>query len=249
MLLDLTEFDPELTRQQLLEGSPLRGSVVTADGLIMPADMAADLQELDEEMDSFLDDWDEADRQAVALLREALPQARGASPPASVALAAAMLRQRLRKGAFELRPVLRTNGWKKRLPADDARLWIETVGGLILMRDDTGLAPEDEALLASLEHGDWAGAVIGMVRGGVGAPATARRLVSYIGTCPEIEGEVDDDERDLVADAFDLILPIWQAAGAIDDRQRVTELGRWGLPRSLAWAWAGDFDAPSDDQA
>lgn len=203
------------------------------------------LEELDEETERFLAEWDEADRQGVALLREALPEVRDARPPASLPWAAATLRQQLQTRAFHLRPVLSANGWQKRLPADDVQLWTETVGGLILMRDESGLPPDQEAMLAALQHADWAGAMIGMVRGGVGCPATARQLVSYIDGCPEIEGEVDEDDRELIEAAFDLILPIWQAAGAIDDNQRVTELGRWGFPRALAWAWHGDFDAPS----
>lgn len=202
------------------------------------------LEELDEETERFLAEWDEADRHAVALLREALPEVRDAPPPASLARAAAILRQQLQRRPFHLRPVLRANGWKKRLPANDVQLWIETVGALILMGDESGLPPDQEAMLVALQHADWAGAVIGMVRGGVGAPATALHLVSYIDGCPEIDGDVDEDDRELIEDAFDLILPIWQAAGAVDDNLRVTELGRWGLARALTWAWQGDFDAP-----
>ena len=37
---------------------------------------------------------------------------------------------------------------------------------------------------------------------------------------------------------------VWQAAGALDAGLHLTELGRWGLPRALAWAWGGDFDQP-----
>jgi hypothetical protein len=207
--------------------------------------MKSFLEQLDEETESFLEEWDEADRQAVALLREALPEVRDTPAPASLTQAAAKLRLQLQTRAFDLRPVLRANGWENRLPGQDVQLWTETVGGLILMRNEAGLPPDQEALLVALEHADWAGAVIGMVRGGVGAAATARDLVSYVSACPEIDGEVDVDDRGLVEDSFELILPIWQAAWAIDDNQRVTELGRWGFPRALAWAWQGDFDAPS----
>ncbi len=54
---------------------------------------------------------------------------------------------------------------------------------------------------------------------------------------------VDDEDRELIEAAFELLMPTWQAAEALDAGQRLTELGRWGLPRALAWAWGGEFDA------
>jgi hypothetical protein len=59
-----------------------------------------------------------------------------------------------------------------------------------------------------------------------------------------VEGEVDEDDRRLIEAAFDLLVPVWQVVGALDAEQRLTELGRWGLPRALAWAWGADFDLP-----
>lgn len=239
-LLRLDRFDPDLSRREVVESSPLLGPV-EAGGFIVPPDLA---EALDEETEEFLEEWDEADRQAAALLRQALPEVRDAPPPRGLGVAAATLRQRLRKSAFELRPVVRANGWSKRLPADDRQLLIETVGALIAMKNDTGLDSELESLLITLQRADWLGAVIGMVRGGAGTRVTAARLVTFVDACPEVEGEVDEDDRDLMEGAFDLILPTWQAAGALDDHMQLTELGRWGLPRALAWAWNADFDRP-----
>jgi hypothetical protein len=197
-------------------------------------------------MEDFLKEWDEAEAEAVALLREALPEIRDMPPPPGLAAAAADLRRRLGSRDFDLRPVLRANGWSRGLPPDDRQLWIEAAGGLIAMENPTGLAAEQESLLAALEHADWLGAVLGMVRGGAGTPVTPRQLVSYIDSCPEIEGEINEDDSELIEAAFELILPTWQAAGALDAGMCVTEVGRWGLPRALAWAWDGDFDAPSE---
>jgi hypothetical protein len=144
-----------------------------------------------------------------------------------------------------LRPVARANGWSRHLPADDRQLWIETAGALIAIKDDTGLRASKESLLMTLEHGDHLGAVVGVVRAGAGSQAGAAELVRHIDACPEVEGEVDDDDRALIEAGFDLLVPVWQAAGALDASERLTELGRWGLPRALVWAWGGDFDAPS----
>jgi hypothetical protein len=95
----------------------------------------------------------------------------------------------------------------------------------------------------ALEFGDWLGAVIELVRAGVGASASPEDLVSNINDCPEVEGEVAPEDASVVQTAFELVLPAWEATGAVDDRRRLTSLGRWGLPRALAWAWDHDFDS------
>lgn len=43
------------------------------------------------------------------------------------------------------------------------------------------------------------------------------------------------------------MVPAGEAAGAIDSDRRLTALGRWDLPRALAWAWNGDFDNGDSD--
>jgi len=54
----------------------------------------------------------------------------------------------------------------------------------------------------------------------------------------------DEDDRVLIEAAVDLLVPVWQAVGALDVEQRLTDLGVWGLPRALAWAWGASFDLP-----
>lgn len=244
-LLGVDPFDPELCRSELTEASPLQ-RLVEAGGLIVPRELIVEIEDATED---FLAEWDGADQEAAALLRNALPEIRDVPEPRGLPLAAATLRQRMRSSAFELRPVMRANGWSRKLPKDDRQLWIETAGGLIAIRNETGLDPELESLLIALEHADWLGAVIGMARSGAGTSVTARQLVAFIDACPEVEGDIEDDDREFVADAFQLILPTWQAAGALDAHMRLTELGRWGLPRALAWAWDADFDAPPEPAA
>jgi hypothetical protein len=87
------------------------------------------------------------------------------------------------------------------------------------------------------------GAVVGLTRGGVGASADPAALVATINDCPEVDGRVDPDDADLVELAFEVVLPTWEAVGAVDADRRLTALGVWGLPRALARALDGDLDA------
>jgi hypothetical protein len=65
-------------------------------------------------------------------------------------------------------------------------------------------------------HDVWVGAVVGLVRGGVGASADPAALVP--------------DDADLVELAFEVVLPAWEAVGAVDSDRRLTILGVWGCP-------------------
>jgi len=120
-----------------------------------------------------------------------------------------------------------------------------SVAALVAPREPSGLPPDEEARLEAVQAADWLGAVVGLVRGGAGAPATPSALVGAIDDSPEVDGEVAAADVDGLEAAFELILPVWEAAGALDGDWRLTPLGRWALPRGLAQAWAADFDAPS----
>ena len=79
-------------------------------------------------------------------------------------------------------------------------------------------------------HDVWVGAVVGLVRGGVGASADPAALVAAIDACPEADGTVDPDDADLVELAFEVVLSTWEAVGAVDSDLRLTILGVWGCP-------------------
>jgi hypothetical protein len=111
------------------------------------------------------------------------------------------------------------------------------------MREPSGLDPELEAAVMALELADWLGAVVGLVRGGVGANAEPAALVAAINDCPEVDGTVDPDDAELVELAFEVVLPTWETVGAVDADRRLTALGAWGLARALARAWGGDLNA------
>jgi hypothetical protein len=80
--------------------------------------------------------------------------------------------------------------------------------------------------------------VIGLVRGGVGQSAEPEELIRLIETCPEVEAqEADPDEHVILAAAFETVVNLWEALGAVDADRRLTPLGRWGLPEALRLAW------------
>ncbi len=189
----------------------------------------------------FLEEWQEADRAAVELLRDALPDVVSTPTPAEPLRAAAtQIRDRLTDRPY--RHLAAAAGWAKQPPSDDQELWIQAAGGLVSMNGESGLGSHEESSLMTLQHADWAGAVIGLARAGVGTRAWAEDLFALSDKCPEIEGSYDADDREPIEFAFGLIVPIWEAVGALDEHRRLTPLGHWGLPRALAWAWDGSLD-------
>jgi hypothetical protein len=188
-----------------------------------------DWDEQTEDDEEFLAQWEKAEAEAVEVLRQALPAPMLAQVPAGELTAAC---QRLRAGLAQHDPAVETirraAGLDPPLPADDAELWLAAAGALIAMREPSGLDAELEASVMALELADWLGAVVGLVRGGVGASADPAALVAAINHCPEVDGTVDPEDADLVELAFEVVLPTWEAVGAVDADRRLTALGVWG---------------------
>jgi hypothetical protein len=197
----------------------------------------------DEADDELIRQWEQAERECVALLQEALPAVRAAAPPTDALRdAAAQIRRGVGGGDYPYVYIAAAAGWGKDLPDDDRELWVGATGALTALREDSGFDTQTEAGLVATELADWVGAVIGLVRAGVGASAEPAALVRYIDECPEVDGEVDPDDAVQLEFVFDTVMSAWAATGAIDDRGRLTPLGWWGLPRALGWAWNTDFD-------
>jgi hypothetical protein len=208
-----------------------------------PADALDGYDDLaDFDADGFLQEWQEADRAAVDLIREALPEAVGASAPRE-ALAEAADRIRAHLTEWPTRHLAAAAGWGRQVPADNEILWVQAAGSLVSMHGESGLGSHEESSLMALQHADWAGAVIGLVRAGVGTRAWPEDLFRLADKCPEIEGSYEPEDQEPIEFAFQLIVPIWEAIGALDEHRRLTTLGHWGLPRALAWAWDGSIDA------
>ena len=60
----------------------------------------------------------------------------------------------------------------------DAELVLRCAAATISPREETGLDPEEEATLLTLEHADWLGAILSVVRRGPGADASPEALVA-----------------------------------------------------------------------
>lgn len=201
----------------------------------------------DEDLEEFLRAWDEADRAAAAVLCSALEDFRGQPEPTeALAAVADGVRKGLRKRSHPFGWIRKAAGLRDEpFPDSDVELMLRCAEGTISPRDDTGLDPEEEATVATLEHADWLGAVVSVVRGGPGANASPHALVEGIRTCPEVEleSDLDLDEETHLETAFWILALPWEVLGLIDRDQRLTPLGAWILPRALARAWDSDFDS------
>ncbi|CAN5296011.1 hypothetical protein BH20ACT8_BH20ACT8_06480 [soil metagenome] len=124
------------------------------------------------------------------------------------------------------------------LPDEDAACWLELAAAVVAPRDDVPLDADAVAAWAALEPADWAGAVIELVRGGVGTRATPEDLVALIERCPEVEGEdLTTEDETVLIEGLGVIVALWAALGAVDAEHRLTALGAWGLPEALRLAW------------
>lgn len=194
-----------------------------------------------------ISDWEKVDRQAARVLREALGEHRGAPIPAGEPdTIAPGVRDGLAAGTYPFDWIGRAAGFGREAPPDDgAELILRCTAATISPLEETGLDPEEEAMLISIEHADWLGAIVSAVRAGPGADASQRSLVAGIAACPEVEPgpgtDLDDDVAFLEA-AFSILSVPWRALGMVDGDERLTALGVWALPRSLARAWGSDFD-------
>lgn len=198
----------------------------------------------DDEVEAWLEEWDEAERHAAHVVREALTHLRGAAPPAgAIAAAAAQLRAGVGHDQYPLSWIRRAAGLSQELPADDTELLLTLLAATISPKEQTGLPAEEESALLALELGDWAATIIELARAGLGASGDPDALADAIQRCPEIEAAADDpDDSGVAGLAFELVGFAWEATGALDQDRKVTPLGVWALPRALTRAWNVDFD-------
>jgi hypothetical protein len=142
--------------------------------------------------------------------------------------------------------------------------WEEPGGG----SGDLGEVDSAVAAICAIDHFDWLAVITALAEGGPGTSASAADLAAYVRDYdPEyLElGEEDDRERDEdelrgefdepddEVEEFDelgmegLFLPVttlWHVLGAIDDDDRLTALGWWGLPEAMRRVWAPPGEAP-----
>ncbi|HET9973329.1 MAG TPA: hypothetical protein VFQ68_34200 [Streptosporangiaceae bacterium] len=128
--------------------------------------------------------------------------------------------------------------------------------------DDQDDTDSEIAAICAIDHFDWLAVITALAEGGPGTPASATDLAAYVrdydpedldgpdqGPAGPADGEEGDDDEDVFDDAFSdddltlegLFLPVtslWQVLGAIDDDERLTSLGWWGLPEAMLRVWA-----------
>ena len=206
--------------------------------------------DLDDDLEEFLAAWDEAHREAAEVLRNALEHLREQPPPSrELALVAPRLRDGLRDGSHPFGWIRKAAGLEaEALPENDAELLVSCAAATISPREETDLDPEEEATLLSLEHADWLGAIVTVVRQGPLSDASPEALADGIRACPEVDVPPDFDFEDLAhaETAFWILALPWHVLGLTDRDQRLTSLGSWTLPRALARAWGSDFDSPPE---
>jgi hypothetical protein len=106
------------------------------------------------------------------------------------------------------------------------------------------------AAVCALDHYDWLAVMSALASGGPGTPASAADLARYVreydqGTEPDVPGDFDDapgdydDYDDLSVEGLFLhVTAMWSVLGAIDEDDRLTALGWWGLPEAMRRAWS-----------
>jgi hypothetical protein len=122
------------------------------------------------------------------------------------------------------------------------------------------------AAVCALDHFDWLAVMSALVTGGPGTPASAADLARYVRDFDpgEVAGlDEDEDEDDYEFETFDSadlededdaqefddfdelsieglflhVTAMWSVLGAIDEDDRLTPLGWWGLPEAMQRAW------------
>ncbi|MFZ0121820.1 MAG: hypothetical protein WAN20_00985 [Pseudonocardiaceae bacterium] len=201
------------------------------------------LDEEDEE-DDVLAEWEAAEQAAADELRGVLAEV-GERPRPDPELQAACrgLRTALRSGARSAELLRAGSGVDAdKLDSDDARLWLRLAAGVVNPVYEPSDGPSDgpsegtasdEIPGIALDHEDWLAAVKGLARGGPATPASATNLARFL------EDVDDDDDVRVLAGWFITVVEQWRVLGAVDDHERLTPLGWWGIPEALLQAWSG----------
>jgi hypothetical protein len=123
------------------------------------------------------------------------------------------------------------------------------------------------AAVCALDHFDWLAVMSALVNGGPGTPASAADLARYVrdfdpdevigltvagngDAVPDDDEDAEFDDSDFADGEFDdfdelsieglflHVTAMWSVLGAIDEDDRLTALGWWGLPEAMRRAWA-----------
>jgi hypothetical protein len=197
---------------------------------------------LDEADEDLFAEWDAAEQAALDELQDILDEVgERPRPDAELETACRSLRIALQHGEWPA-DLLRAGGGvdPRNLDPDDQQLWLRLATGVV---DPVEEPPEDipveELSATALDHEEWLWAVEALARGGPGTPASAEDLARFTAGASD-----DGDDIDVLAGWFNSVVEQWQLLGALDDRERLTRLGWWGLPEALVQAWSTNADSP-----
>jgi hypothetical protein len=136
---------------------------------------------------------------------------------------------------------------------------------------DSDQAESELTAICAIDHFDWLAVITALAEGGPGTGASASDLGGYVRDYdpedpegpddggpgeadePDVEDEPDgfylsdDDEYDdlTMEGLFLPVTSLWRVLGAIDDDERLTALGWWGLPEAMLRVWAPSSGAQS----
>ena len=210
-------------------------------------------QEFDFDEEEFLAEWAEAEEQAAEAVRIGIAELDVPVPTyEELTAAAASIRAAARDDDYAIGWAVRAAGFEhldELDEVDDEGLVVEVLAAPISMVEDPEIDAEDAATVMALQLADWVAAVLGLVRGGPGAPADPEAVVELIADSPDVDGELDTEDVPLLEQAFHLVLPVWRGAGIVDRDDQLTTVGAWALPRAAVLAWSEDLDlAPLSDE-
>ncbi len=222
--------DPAATRkyrelQERWMSSPLPDGRVPMDEL------------LDEADDDFFAEWDAAEQAALDELQDILTEV-GERPRPDAELHAACqgLRSALTRGGWPASLLGAGGGVNpSNLDSDDGQLWLQLAAGVVSpVEEPPADIPVDLLSSTALDHEEWLEAVAALARGGPGTPASAGDLARFV-----VDADNDDD-IDVLQGWFMTVVEQWHLLGAVDDAERLTPLGWWGIPEALLQVWSND---------
>ena len=126
------------------------------------------------------------------------------------------------------------------------------------------------AAICAIDHYDWLAVITALAVGGSGTSASATDLAAYVRDYdpddgesetdddaaeddpdfelddldPDEDGEFDEFDEIGMEDLFVPVTALWQVLGAIDEDERLTPLGWWGLPEAMRIVWTPYGETP-----
>jgi len=207
---------------------------------------------LDETDEQYQAEWDAAEAHALMQLRANLAELPERPAP----------RQELSAACSRIRVVMNHEAWPRdllaacgglqpaQLPRANTELWLTLAAGIVSPRDElpddaapdgdfddyTELSQDEEALVAlcALDLYDWLAVASAIARGGPGTRVGAAQLARFVS---DYDPEQVDDQADAATRMFGHAVGLWQVIGAVDEDNRLTRLGWWGIPEAVQRAW------------